>query len=207
MKRLIVVGAGGHGAVVAEAAAAGAHWAEIQFLDDDAADRATLEFPLAGNVARLTELADERTEFIVALGNNRNRLALSDAICDDGLTLATVIHPSAVISASVEIGSGTVACAGAIVNARAKIGRACILNSAATVDHDCVLAAGVHISPGAHLAGNVSVGECAWVGIGTAVREGIQIGADAIIGVGSAVVSDVGRGETVVGVPARRMET
>ncbi|MBT6282943.1 MAG: acetyltransferase, partial [Phycisphaerae bacterium] len=75
----------------------------------------------------------------------------------------------------------------------------------ATVDHDCELADGVHISPGANLGGNVTVGECSWIGIGACVKNGVTIGKNVIVGAGAAVVQDVPDNVTVVGVPAKEL--
>ena len=205
MKRLLIIGAGGHGVVVAEAAAGSGLWNEIQFLDDDIAADSVPSFPIVGRVYEFNALADDDTGIIVAIGDNRVRLALSSDIASSGCHLATVVHPTACISSSASISPGAVVCAGAIINARAMLGRASILSTGATVDHDCDIAAGAHISPGANLAGNVTVGECAWIGIGSAVREGVHIGRDVIAGAGSAIISDVGDGETVGGVPAKRL--
>jgi sugar O-acyltransferase (sialic acid O-acetyltransferase NeuD family) len=205
VKQLLIVGAGGHGAVTAEAAAAIGRWKEILFLDDDSSLGTVLEYPVAGAVNQLFALAEQNSEVIVAIGDNRKRLSLCNEITAKGLKLATVIHPNACISPSATILPGTLVCAGAIVNARATLGRACILNTGATVDHDCVIEDGVHISPGANLAGNVSVGECTWIGIGSAIKEGVKVGRDVVAGAGSAIISDVDDGETVGGVPARRL--
>jgi len=205
VSRLIIVGAGGHGSVVAEAAVGRRRWDEIQFLDDDGTLESVLGCAVIGAVDQLYTLADQNSEIIVAIGDNRMRLSLSSEILNKGLQLATVIHPKACVSPSAKIASGIVVCAGAVVNARATLGRACILNTGATVDHDCVVEDGAHISPGANLGGSVSIGECTWIGIGSAIREGVRIGRDVIAGAGSAVISDVADGETVGGVPARRL--
>ena len=203
MSRLFVVGAGGHGAVVAEAAVESGNWTEIVFLDDDESLGTVIDLPVAGRIEELFTLLDRQSEVIVAIGSNRRRLELCKNIDQNGLRLATVIHPAACISRSVSISPGTVVCAGVIVNARARVGRACILNTGSTIDHDCVLEDGVHVSPGAHLGGTVRVGECAWIGIGASVREGVKVGRDAIVGAGAAVVSEVCDAVTVGGVPAK----
>jgi sugar O-acyltransferase (sialic acid O-acetyltransferase NeuD family) len=205
VKRLLILGAGGHGAVVAEAAAQSGLWEEISFLDDDTSIDSVLDYPVAGAIAQVFTLADQDSEIVVAIGNNRQRLSLCNEILAKGLELATVIHPNACISPSATISSGSVVFAGAVVNVGAKLGRACILNTSATVDHDCIIEDGAHISPGANLAGDVTIGECTWVGLGSVIKEGVQIGSDTITGAGSAVIADVGNGETVVGVPARRL--
>ena len=207
MNRLMIIGAGGHGAVVGEAAVASDTWSEIAYFDDDSGLSSVVGLPILGKVTDLWDLVDDDVEVFVAIGDNRIRLSLCDEIENRGVGLATIIHPNAIISPSCRIGKGSVVCAGTVVNARAELGRGCIVNTGATVDHDCCIADGVHISPGANLAGEVSVGNCSWVGIGAAVREGSIIGSDAIVGAGAAVVSDVGNGETVVGVPAMSIAT
>jgi sugar O-acyltransferase (sialic acid O-acetyltransferase NeuD family) len=205
MSRLIVVGAGGHGAVAAEAAAEIGRWREILFLDDDESIQSVLDFTVAGRIEELFTLADEESEVVVAIGDNRRRIELCEKIDRNGVRLAAVIHPTACISKSASISAGSVILSGAIVNARAKVGCACILNTGSTIDHDCVLEDGVHISPGANLGGTVRVGQCAWIGIGSSLREGVTIGRDSIIGAGAAVVSDVGDALTVGGVPAKEL--
>jgi sugar O-acyltransferase (sialic acid O-acetyltransferase NeuD family) len=206
LSRLLIIGAGGHGAVVAEAAAAQGCWDEIAFLDDDLSINKVIEFPVLGKPNEISRFSDKHTSAIVAVGDNRRRLRFMEEISRQGTSLASVVHPAAVISPSVKIAAGTVAFAAVVINARARIGSGCILNTGATVDHDCVLGAGVHVSPGANLAGGVTVGDCAWVGIGAAVKEGICIGADAVVGAGAAVVSDIDDGDIVAGVPARTLK-
>jgi sugar O-acyltransferase (sialic acid O-acetyltransferase NeuD family) len=205
VSRLVVVGAGGHGAVVAEAAADSGRWKEVLFLDDDESLKSVIDFPVVGRTEEISSLANEDSEFVVAIGNNRQRLKLCDEIVQRGLRLATVIHPVACVSRSASISEGTVVFAGATVNARAKVGQACIVNTGATIDHDCVLEDGVHVSPGANLGGSVRVGRCAWVGIGSSVREGVSLGPASIVGAGAAVVRDVGDAVTVGGVPAKAL--
>ena len=191
--------------MVAEAAADSGHWNEILFLDDDESIEAVLEYPVVGPIEEIFRLDGEGAEVIVALGDNRQRLALCNQIVQKGLRLTTVIHPGACISKSASVSAGTVICAGAIVNARARVGRACILNTGSTIDHDCEIEDGVHVSPGANLGGAVRAGQCTWIGIGSSVRECVTIGRDAVVGAGAAVISDIGDALTVGGVPAKEL--
>ena len=203
MIRLLIIGAGGHGAVVAEAAAFSDRWSEIVFLEDKTSESQVLGFPIVGSTSEIDEVLDNQTEAIVAIGDNRRRLELLSTINEGGGAIATVVHPKACVSPSATISIGAALLAGSIVNARTTVGVGCIANTGATIDHDCKIGGGVHISPGANLAGDVSVGECSWVGIGASVKEGVRIGYDVIVGAGAAVVSNVEDGVTVGGVPAR----
>ena len=204
MRRLLIIGAGGHGAVVAESALSSEQWREIAFLDDRFPSlNDVFGFPVIGVTAALIECLSDDSEFVVAIGDNDVRLRYQSAIESGGGRMATVVDPSAVVSQSSQIGHGSVIMATCVINARSVLGRGVIINTAATIDHDCVLADGVHISPGAHLAGEVRVGERAWIGLGATVNSGTHIGAASIVGASAAVINDIPAGATVVGVPAR----
>lgn len=201
---LFIVGAGGHGKVVADCAAVQRRWLEIRLLDERWPDlSAVSDWPVVGRFADALRLDGTNYEAIVALGNAETRLDWHSRISAAGVRLATVVHPASVVSTRADIGRGSVVVAGAIVNIGARVGEACIVNTAASIDHDCELADGVHVSPGARLAGNVSVGRGSWIGIGSTVRQGVKIGRSCIVGAGAVVVSDVPDCTTVVGVPAR----
>jgi len=205
MKKLAIIGAGGHGKVVADSAEQSG-WDKIEFFDDNWPKLQLNHFwPVTGNLVSLFKRASEFDGLILAIGNNRLRLALSEKLIDKKFQLVKIIHPTAVISKYTEIGPGTVVFAGSIINPGTKIGVAAIINTGATVDHDCVLGDGVHISPGAHLAGGVTVGDCSWIGIGSCVRQQIVIGNEVIIGAGASVVKNIPNGKIVTGVPAVEM--
>ncbi len=202
MKRLAILGAGGHGKVIADAAECSG-WVVTFF--DDMLTRGQLvhDWAVTGDTARLRSRLEAYDGVIVGIGNNKIRLEITQMIAGEGARLATIIHPGAQVSRRASIGEGSVVFAGAIVNVGSAIGHAVIINTAATVDHDCVLADGVHVSPGAHLAGGVTIGDRSWVGIGSAIKEGVKIGRDAVVGAGASVIHDVADGETVVGSPAK----
>lgn len=207
-RRLIVIGAGGHGRVVADAAASMSGSPDIAFLDDSRpAGSTVIGFPVLGGVeAQLPKLqADATSQFVIAIGDNRRRLALYRDCIARGLRPATVVHPGAVVSRHARIGAGSVVLAGAVIHAGASLGEAVIVNTGATVDHDCLLHDGVHLSPGVHLGGQVEIGERSWLGVGVAVRNGIRIAAEVTVGVGASVVSHLPQSGTYVGVPARPM--
>jgi sugar O-acyltransferase (sialic acid O-acetyltransferase NeuD family) len=203
-KPLIIVGAGRHGRVVAETAAAAG--VPIRgFLDDTKAAGTTVN-----GVAVLggLRLLDDRAllaehVFVVAIGDQQARRRLSLQIAAAGGRLAVLQHPSCVVSPSATIGEGSVLIAGTIVNANTNVGRFCILNTGCALDHDTVLADGVQVGPGARLAGNVTCGEDAFIGTGAICIPRVTIGARAVVGAGAVVIADVPAGVTVVGNPAR----
>jgi len=202
-KRLLIIGAGGHGRVVADAADASGKWSEIAFVDDKYPKMsASGDWPVIGRLSSMEGLQKYWGFVMVAIGDNRLRLKLQQDASKVGFSIACIIHPSAQIAKQVKIGEGSVVFANAVVNFGSSLGRSVIINTAATIDHDGVIGDGAHISPGVHLAGDVRIGEYAWVGVGATVINGINIGSGATVGAGAAVIRDVSAGQMVVGVPA-----
>jgi sugar O-acyltransferase (sialic acid O-acetyltransferase NeuD family) len=203
MTSLAILGASGHGRVVADCAEL-CGWQKIVFFDDDwPVIHANDDWPVLGNTDSLLAVLADYDGVLVAIGNNRSRCEKIRLLRKAGATLISLVHPSATVSRYASIGDGVVVLAGAVVNVNSCIGDGAIINTAASVDHDCSLAAGVHVSPGANLAGGVIVGECGWIGIGSSVRQYITLGCDVIVGAGAVVIQGVSNGLVVVGVPAK----
>jgi len=204
-RRLAILGASGHGKVVADAAQAGG-WASIEFFDDAWPERSSNGvWPVIGNGAQLLDRISEFDGVIVAIGTNAVRRQKLERLRNQGAALVSIVHPSAVVSPHAVLGEGSVVFAIAVVNAFSRIGEGAILNTGCSVDHDCDLGACVHVSPGARLAGGVTVGDESWIGIGASVRQLVAIGTQVVVGAGAAVVSDISDNMTVAGVPAREL--
>ena len=201
-RRLIILGASGHGKVAADIALR-VGYEEILFLDDNPEIKECLGFPVVGHVS---EASAFQGSFFVAIGNPTIREAIQNSLEKMGKTVASLIHPAAILGKEVTIGRGTVLMAGAVVNPCARIGNGCILNTAASVDHDCRVGDYVHISVGAHIAGTVTIGARTWIGIGAAVINNVSIPPDCVIGAGATVVRSVTETGTYVGTPARKIK-
>jgi sugar O-acyltransferase (sialic acid O-acetyltransferase NeuD family) len=202
MKRLALLGASGHGKVVADTAFC-AGWDSVCFFD---AAWPGLQhngpWQVQGDDMALMASLDQYDGVIVSIGNCVTRWNLLHKMQQMGAPLVTLIHPSSVVSRYATLGPGTVVMAGAVINAGAVVGPGCIVNTGATVDHDCVLAEAVHVCPGAHLSGDVRVGQGSWIGVGASVKQGIVIGELVTVGAGAVVVAPVADRLTVFGVPA-----
>ncbi len=207
MTRVLILGAGGHAQVVADILLAmqraGQAVEVVGFLDDAAhrQGRRMLGLPVLGPLAVRGDVPHDA--LVVAIGDNRARARVQRALQDAGERLFVARHPRAVLAPDVQVGPGTVIAAGVVVNTGTVVGEGVILNTGCTVDHHNRIHAFAHIAPGAHLAGEVTVGEGALVGVGAAVIPGRSIGPWAVVGAGAAVVRDVPAHTTVVGVPAR----
>jgi acetyltransferase EpsM len=205
-EKLIIWGAGGHAAVVADIVRLDRTRELVGFVDDTGreARSAFLELRVLRTREALAAMQQKGVrEAIIAVGDCGARLRLAKAAKQMGFRLGLAIHPRAVVASSAKLGMGTVVAAGAVINPRAIVGENVIVNTCASVDHDCVVQDGAHICPGAHLAGNVKVGRGAWVGIGATVIDGITIGDGAFIAAGSVVVRDIPPAATAMGVPAK----
>lgn len=201
-ERVIIIGASGHGRVVADIVAACGDCV-VGFLDDDAAKLECGGFPVMGTSADVSRYLDCR--FLVAVGNNSVRRKIAETL--HGVSWYTAIHPSAIISPRAIVGEGTVVMPNAVINAEAKVGRHCIINTGAVVEHENTLVDYVHISPRAALGGNVTVGELTHVGIGACVKNNTIICSKCVIGAGAVVVNDIRKAGIYVGIPAKIIST
>ena len=199
MNRLVIVGAGGHGKVLADNALKNGY-TDISFVDDSMWG-SCMDFPIIGTVADIERLNDGVTDFVIGIGNNAVRKIIAEGY---DVNWVTLIHPSAQIAANVVIEKGTVVMAGAVINACAKVGAHCIINTMAAVEHDNVLENYVHISPKVGLGGTVRVGECTHIGIGASVSNNVDICCSCVIGAGTVVIDDIKESGTYVGVPAKK---
>ncbi len=203
MKRLAILGASGHGKVVADIAEC-CGWHQIDFYDDAWLDADVNEhWPVIGDTAVLVQALNQYSGVVVAIGDNGIRSAKFKQLLKSQAPVVSLIHPSAIISQYSSIGTGSVIMAGVVVNVDTIIAEGAILNTGCSIDHDCSLGCFVHISPGARLAGNVRVGDESWIGIGASVRQAVSIGVKVMVGAGAAVVSNLPDDVKAMGVPAR----
>jgi sugar O-acyltransferase (sialic acid O-acetyltransferase NeuD family) len=203
-KKLLIIGASGHGKVIADIAIKMDKWSSIVFLDDDESIKSSMGIVVVGKSDKVFEYVGEY-EVFVGIGNNTTRQRVQDMLETVGAQIPVLIHPNAVVGEQVEIGIGTAIMAGAIINSCTKIGKGCIVNTSSTIDHDNNIKDFVHISPGAHIAGTVFVGKRSWLGIGSVVSNNIKITNDCQVGAGSVVVKDIIEPGVYVGVPVRRV--
>ena len=198
--KLLIIGAGGHGRVVADIAIL-CGYEEVYFLDDNFSEE-NRKPNVIGKTSDFYKYIDSH-KFIVAVGNNCVRKKIQEMILQNGGAVATLIHPSAVVGSNVSIGAGTVVMANAVINAGTAIGNGSIINTCSSVDHDCVVEEFTHVSVGAHVAGTVRIGKLTMIGAGATVINNVDICSDCMIGAGAVVVCDIKDSGTYIGVPAR----
>ena len=197
--KLTIIGASGHGKVVADIAEK-CGYTEIVFLDDNPQVRKCGDYPVVGPASLARDFSND---LFVAIGNNAIRARILEGLVSEGHVIATLIHPNAVLAKDVKIGAGTVIMAGVVINPNVTIGKGCIMNTCSSVDHDCQIGAYVHIAVGSHLCGTVSVGDQTMIGAGATVINNVDIAPHCLVGAGATVVNSLPCGGTYVGTPAR----
>lgn len=203
--KLLIIGASGHGKVVANIALEMKKWKSIAFLDDNESVKSSMGIEVVGKTSDAIRYIDDYDIF-VGIGNNNTRKMIQERLESEGAHLPILIHPNTTLGAQVVLGSGTVIMAGTVINCCTKIGKGCIINTSATIDHDNIIGDYVHVSPGVHLAGTVKVRQRSWIGIGSVVSNNINITSGCTIGAGSVVVKSITEPGTYVGVPVRKTD-
>ncbi|MEP3525435.1 MAG: acetyltransferase [Hyphomicrobiales bacterium] len=203
-RRLLLIGAGGHGKVAADIAEV-CGFKDVTFLDQSYPERETNgSWKIIDDLTSIDNYKAEGCAFFLTVGDNRTRERLwKECKLQECVQL---IHPSTNISRYATLNFGVLAVAGVIVNPDTVIGCGTILNTACTIDHDCVIGDFVHISPGANIAGGCRIGDRSWIGIGASIKQGVTIGSDVTVGAGATVVSDIPDGLTVIGTPAKPLK-
>lgn len=204
---LILIGCGGHGRVVLDAALAqglriagildpslvvGTQVFGVPVLDPPGIGKARRFGGFLNGVGANPQTARRREVF-------ERHVALADA--------PALIHPSAILGREIALGRGAQVMAGAVVQCGTRLGDNTVANTSARIDHDCRIGDHAFVSPGAVLCGGVRIGAGSFIGAGATLMPGVAIGAGAVIAAGAVVTRDVADGLTVGGCPARPLAT
>lgn len=208
MKKVVIIGSGGHAKVVIDIILQRQKKLNDDIfiegiLDDsfiEGEEKKLFRIPVIGKIDKIKELSED-IYYVIAIGNNEIRKKISEQYRD--VKYITLIHPNSVIAEEVQIDKGTVIMAGTIINAYTKIGKHCIINTGSIIEHDNNLSDYVHISPNVTLCGGVKVGELTWIGAGATVIQGIEIKSSVMIGAGAVVIKDINQDLTCIGNPAK----
>lgn len=198
---IVIIGAGGHGKVVADIVRA-AGYEVAGFLDD----RRPVGTQVLGDLAVLGPLewlSRAPCRVALGIGDNASRARVAERVHELGSSLFTAIHPRAVVAPSASIGDGVAVMASAVINPSALIETGAIINTGVIVEHDCIVAPFAHLSPNATLGGECRVGAHAHIGISATMLPRTSVGARSIIGGGALVARDIPADVVAVGIPAR----
>ena len=204
MKEIILLGAGGHAAVILDilkAQIANGEKIKIKGLLDDSGKLEWMGYPILGSTLEANDFNEENTYFIIAIGSNKIRYKLGEKYSH--LQFFTAIHPSSIIGSQVNIGAGSVVMPNVVINANSQIGQHVIINTGVIVEHDNLIGDYVHLSPNATLCGTVRVKPLTHIGAGVTVIQGKIIGRQSMIGAGATVITDIPDQVVAVGTPAK----
>jgi len=213
MKDLIIIGASGFGREVAwlveRINAVDPTWNLLGFLDDNKVIQSTSinGYTVLGGIDDINKYDD--AHFVCAIGSALTRKKIVDRIYEinNAIKFATLIDPSVICSSLVEIGEGSIICAGSILTVNIDIGKHVIINLDCTVGHDAQLKTYTTLYPSVNVSGNVNVGECCEIGTGVQIKQGKTIERNCLIGAGAVVVDNIIEEGIYVGVPAEKKRT
>ncbi len=207
-KKVVVVGAGKHAWLIAEKIAEQSDLKLLGFIDKSAA-----ELPDSIRKQGAMMLGDDRYldqapgNFYVHIGLGAGLLQVRRRIINQinqrKHQVVSVVHRTAYIAPSANVGRGVTALVHTIIHTNATVGDFTCVNTGAIIEHDCQIGSNVFVQPGSVLAGSVTVGDDTIIGMGVCVREGIRIGSNCLIGAGAVVVKDIPDNSVVYGVPAQ----
>ena len=203
MRNVIIIGAGGHAKVVADAVIKNCDRL-LGFLDDFKTGNVLEGYSVLGKTADAVSYSDN-ARFVIGIGNNEIREKIATEL-EGKVKWITVIHPMANIGIGASIGCGSVIFANASVNPGAVIGRHCIINTGASAEHDCAMGDFSHISVNSALCGEASIGKCSFLGACASVKQSVSVCEGVTVGCGGAVVKDITESGIYAGVPAVRIK-
>lgn len=210
---VIIIGAGGHARVVADALlACGTQVLGFTEADPSRHGRVFFGLPVLGDDRALTLYNPNEVVLANGIGgvgrrmHEHDRRIVQQRLAESGWQFATVVHPSGIVSPRAQIGTGVQVFAAGVIQVGARIGEGCIVNTSAVAEHDVVLGAFTHVAPRAVVCGDVSIGADSHIGAGSVVRQGLRLGPGTVVGAGAVVVKDSAGACVLVGVPARVLE-
>lgn len=208
-RKLLILGCGGHGNVVADIAEKSDKYKEISFLDDKFSKNNSPKFvnsrELIGKISleNIEKLTSNFSHAFIGLGDNKLRIKWLEILKKIGFNVPTIIDPSAIISKYAVLETGSFINSNVVIQSNVIVKSGCILNTSSTVDHDSIIEEGVHISPGVNIGGNVNIGKNTWIGLGSKIINNINIGKNVIVGAGSLVLKNIPNNVEAFGSPTK----
>ncbi|MDE0564735.1 acetyltransferase [Exiguobacterium sp. B2(2022)] len=203
MEWIVIFGAGGHAQVLIDILELMGIYRIAGIYDDhpELVGKFIYGYPVLGIIGPTTVIR----KGIIGIGDNDYRSAVAHCVLKrmPDFEFISAVHPSAIIGKNVTIGPGVAVMAGSVVNPNTRLEAHSVVNTMSSVDHDCHLAPFSSVAPGAHLGGNVRLGERSFIGMGATVIHNIHIGSDTVVGAGATVVSNLPSQVIAFGTPAK----
>ncbi|MCD8914594.1 acetyltransferase [Staphylococcus simulans] len=202
MNKIFIIGNGGHAKVVKDVINASSKYQIAGHLDDAIKEKHMVDGLIYDSLSNIDEYRNDFL-FHIGIGNNLVREKIFEELDIKIEKFPVLIHPSAVIGSSAQIGLGSVVMPNAVINAEAEIGNHVIVNTASVIEHDNKISDYTHVSPNATLTGNVTLGKYSQVGAGATIIPNKRVGKNVIVGAGATVISNIENSCIVAGTPAK----
>lgn len=205
-KPIIIIGNGGHAGVLVEILIT--QQRKIIGYTAPQENKNFFNLPYLGTDDVIFNYHSEMVELVLGLGTiniSPLRKSIFERFIVKGYLFANVIHSTAIVSPSVQIGQGIQIMAGVIVQNNVIIGSDTIINTGAIIDHDGIIGSHVHLAPRVTISGGGRIGDSCLIGAGATIIQGITIGTESIVGAGSVVLKNIGKRKTAYGVPAKEV--
>lgn len=205
MKKLLIIGSGGHAKVVLDILKSDYKnkFEIVGLISNDPVGSKINDIKVVGNDSDLERYKNKADYTFVAIGDNLKRYKISKKLKRLGFQLISIISKNSFISSSCIIDNNVVIMPGVVINTSSVINEGCIINTSSSIDHDCYIGSYSHVAPGVHLAGSVQLGEGVFLGVGVSIIPKIKIGSWSLVGAGSCVVKDIPEKTLSYGVPAK----
>jgi acetyltransferase EpsM len=152
-------------------------------------------------LGKIDELDSNIENFVIGIGNDKVRKTIYNKF--KNLNWCTLIHPSCIIAQNVNIGKGSVICAGSVIQPYVDIGKQCIINTNCNIDHESVINDFSSICPGVTICGQVKIGKLCFIGANSTIINNINIEDNSIVGAGSVIIRNVAKNSKIVGNPGK----
>jgi sugar O-acyltransferase (sialic acid O-acetyltransferase NeuD family) len=211
-KRILILGGHGNGAVIASAIAdandrGDDEWIVAGYLNDRMEPGEDIHgHPVLGKTGEIGEYVRKgyyAINTILRIDGQQERIDMFESFALPDKSLATVVHPTAYVAPTVELGPGVVIMPKVTVSPGVVFGKGCLIMVAATIGHDSRLGKYCHVAAQACVGARVKLGDGVHIGMNATVGENITIGTNAALGMGAVLTKDVGHGEVWVGNPAK----
>ena len=180
-------------------------WELVGFFDDAEREGKTINgYPVLGGIERLNQWNSELL-LVLALGVPKTKKSVFENIKNNKISYPLLMHPSVIMGSRerINIGEGSIICAGTIITTNISIGRHVILNLACTVGHQTEIGEFSSFMPTCNISGDVKIGKANFWGTGAKIINGKKVGNNVTVGAGAVVVDDIPDNVTVAGVPAK----
>lgn len=199
MKRIILLGGGGHARVIYEMASLSPRMEAIGYTD---VEQRLFPLPYLGRDESIEAFSPQSVLLVNGIGSPPLRYEIYHRLKKGGYLFHSLIHPRAIVSADAKLSEGVQVMAGAVINPGSSVEENVIINTSSSIDHDCWIGAHAHIAPGVTLCGSVRIGRGCHIGAGATIIQGITIGEGTIVGAGSVVLRDMPSRVKAFGSPA-----